>query len=87
MLSNSETIFDASVCFIYFNDKRNPTLFCFSLNRTIQIMLILLAGHHKMFSKKIYLSGMKYDVKNDVLVKYVTEAYVLNNFLKIFSCL
>ena len=30
-------------------------------------MLILLAGHNKVFSKKIYLSGMKYDVKNDVL--------------------
>ena len=25
-------------------------------------MLILLPGHHKVFSKKIYLSGMKYDV-------------------------
>ena len=26
-------------------------------------MLISLAGHQKMFSKKKYLSGMKYDVK------------------------
>ena len=26
-------------------------------------MLILLAGYHKVLSKKIYISGMKYDVK------------------------
>ena len=26
-------------------------------------MLILIAGHQKVFPKKIYLSGMKYDVK------------------------
>ena len=26
-------------------------------------MQILLAGHQKVFPKKIYLSGMKYDVK------------------------
>ena len=42
-------------------------------------MLISFAGHTKVFSKKLYLSGMKYDiknVKNDVFVKYVTAAYV-----------
>ena len=42
-------------------------------------MLILLAGHHKVFSKKIYLSGMKYGIKESKItffVKYVTEVYV-----------
>ena len=42
-------------------------------------MFNLLAGHQKMFSKKIYLSGMKSYVKtpkNDVFIKYVTEVYV-----------
>ena len=39
-------------------------------------MLILIAWHHKVISKKIYLSGMKYGVKNEVFVKYVTEGYV-----------
>ena len=51
-------------------------------------MLILLAGHHKMFSKKTYLSGMKllkYDVKTSKMTFLLnTEAYVLNNFLKLF---
>ena len=42
-------------------------------------MLILLAGHQKVFSKKIYLSGMKYDditSKKEVFFKYTTEVYV-----------
>ena len=37
-------------------------------------MLISFAGHQKVVSKKIYLSGMIYDIKtskNDVFVKYV----------------
>ena len=42
-------------------------------------MLILHAGHRKVFSKKIYLSDRKCDfanVKSDVFVKYVKEVYV-----------
>ena len=30
-------------------------------------MLIPFAGHQKVFSKKIYLSGMKYDIKTTFL--------------------
>ena len=42
-------------------------------------MVILLAGQQKVFLKKLYLSGMKYDVKmskNGIFVKYVSEAHV-----------
>ena len=42
-------------------------------------MLILLAGHQKVFSKTIYLSGIKYDVqmsKMTFVVKYFMVVYV-----------
>ena len=58
---------------IYTQQQKKPDTFCFPLTRKYKFyrlmkILILLPGHHNVFSKKICLPGMKYDVRTSKMM-------------------